>query len=486
MTKITTKFSTAVSFLKNKAESINELVQEKTQTQGRTHTSSTPSYESNGGTYAKRDQRTSTATKAQKITGLIAGLIFVGAAVAQTAPTLVNQSTALGGYGSASLVDTNSTSNSLSTVNTTNTSTATTTSTATSTVTTTNVNTNNNVNSGAVTYTNNNVNSGEVTYTNNNVASGEVTYNNVNSGTVNYNNTNNNTSTATNTNNNNNVSTSTNTNTNNNTNTSTSTNTNNNTVTSTNTNINNGTMNYNNTNTSTATNTNNNTNTSTATNTNTNNNTNTSTSTNTNTNNNTNTSTSTNTNNNTNTSTSSNVNTNNNTSTSTSTSNNNNVNQNVQTGDMTNRNINETTITQKVIQPPPTAIAPMMMSGGNQDLCTTGTSSAVQTQIFGVSTGGTVRDLNCERLKLSKTLFDMGMKVAAVATMCQDKRVWDAMMAAGTPCPYEGKIGEQAKAAWEANPKKVPPEPEKEVKDDTYQKVGFGALIGILVNKWFN
>jgi hypothetical protein len=264
----------------------------------------------------------------------------------------------------------------------------------------------------------------------------------------------------------------------NNTNTSTATNTNNNTSTSTATNTNN------NTSTSTNTNTNNNTNTSTSTNTNTNNNT--STSNNVNTNTNTSTATNTNTNNNTNTSTSNNVNTNTNTSTSTSTSSNNNVNQNVQTGDMTNRNINDTTITQKIIQPPPTAIAPMMMSGGNQDLCTTGTSSAVQTQIFGVSTGGTVRDLNCERLKLSKTLFDMGMKVAAVATMCQDKRVWDAMMAAGTPCPYEGKIGEQAKAAWEANPTKVPPEPEKEVKDDTYQKVGFGALIGILVNKWFN
>jgi hypothetical protein len=107
---------------------------------------------------------------------------------------------------------------------------------------------------------------------------------------------------------------------------------------------------------------------------------------------------------------------------------------------MTNKNINDTNITQKVIQPPPTAIAPSMMSGGNSDLCTTGVSGAVQTQILGISTGGTIRDMNCERLKLSKTLFDMGMKVAAVATMCQDRRVFDAMLAAGTPCPYEGKI----------------------------------------------
>ena len=160
------------------------------------------------------------------------------------------------------------------------------------------------------------------------------------------------------------------------------------------------------------------------------------------------------------------------------------MNQNVQTGDMTNRNINETVITQKVIQPPPTAVAPTMMSGGNADLCSTGTSGSVQTQIFGVSSGGTVRDMNCERLKLSKTLYDMGMKVAAVATMCQDRRVFDAMLAAGTPCPYEGKIGEQAKQMWEENPEKLPVM--EEVKsDDTYKKIGIGALLGALVFKFF-
>jgi hypothetical protein len=202
------------------------------------------------------------------------------------------------------------------------------------------------------------------------------------------------------------------------------------------------------------------------------------------------------TNRNINTSTSTNVNTNNNvnsgdmtnrnintsTSSSASTSTNNNVNTNVQTGDMTNRNINESNITQRIIQPPPTAVAPTMMSGGNNDLCTTGSSSAVQTQIFGVSSGGTIRDENCERLKLSKTLFDMGMKVAAVATMCQDRRVWDAMMAAGTPCPYEGKIGEAAKVEWQANPNKVPA-PIKEKKDDSYTKIGIGSFLGVLVHK---
>jgi len=92
----------------------------------------------------------------------------------------------------------------------------------------------------------------------------------------------------------------------------------------------------------------------------------------------------------------------------------------------------------------------------SQDLCTSGASSAVQTQFFGISTGRSVRDENCERLKLSKGLYDMGMKVAAVALLCEDARVWRSMMQAGSPCPYQGKIGEEAKIAWQENPQDRP------------------------------
>ena len=211
-------------------------------------------------------------------------------------------------------------------------------------------------------------------------------------------------------------------------------------------------------------------------------------------NNNVSTSASTSTNNNTNTNNNVNsgdmTNRNINTSTATSTSNNTNVNQNaninqnINSGEVTNINKNETTITQKVIQPPPTAVAPAMMSGGNNDLCSTGSSGSVQTQIFGVSSGGTIRDLNCERLKLSKTLYDMGMKVAAVSTMCQDYRVFKAMMDAGTPCPIDGKIGEQAKSAWEENKDKIP-QPEKEDRYETAKNIGLGSLLGILVHAAF-
>ena len=111
--------------------------------------------------------------------------------------------------------------------------------------------------------------------------------------------------------------------------------------------------------------------------------------------------------------------------------------------------------TTTVKSPPPSAIAPQI-NFSNQDLCTVGVSGAVQTQILGLSAGKTVRDMNCEKLKNAKTLYNMGMKVAAVSTMCQDERVFDAMMQAGTPCPYDGMIGEQAKAAWAENPEAQP------------------------------
>ena len=110
----------------------------------------------------------------------------------------------------------------------------------------------------------------------------------------------------------------------------------------------------------------------------------------------------------------------------------------------TDSNSNSTTT---IKSPPPTAVAPAITTINN-DVCATAASGAVQTQILGISIGSTVRDMNCERIKLSKNLYDMGMKVAAVATLCQDDRVFQAMLDAGTPCPVQGKIGAQAKEIW--------------------------------------
>ncbi len=111
--------------------------------------------------------------------------------------------------------------------------------------------------------------------------------------------------------------------------------------------------------------------------------------------------------------------------------------------------------TTTIKSPPPMAVAPNITSINN-DLCAVGVSGAAQTQILGIAIGSTFVDKNCERLKLSKTLFDMGMKVAAVATLCQDERVFTAMMNAGTPCPVDGKIGNEAKVVWEAEPARKP------------------------------
>jgi len=152
------------------------------------------------------------------------------------------------------------------------------------------------------------------------------------------------------------------------------------------------------------------------------------------------------------------------------------------TDSTTNSTVNTSgEVTTNVNSPPPSAIAPQFNGGVNSDLCTIGVAGAVQTQILGLSMGSTVRDMNCEKLKNAKTLYDMGMKVAAVSVMCQDKRVFDAMMDAGTPCPYEGLIGATAKAAWEADPDRQPGAEIKEVlDDDTKTLLGTGGVLSVL------
>ena len=148
---------------------------------------------------------------------------------------------------------------------------------------------------------------------------------------------------------------------------------------------------------------------------------------------------------------------------------------------------NESTVdsnsTTTVYSPPPSAISPSINSA-NSDLCTVGVSGAVQTQILGISAGKTVRDLNCEKLKNAKVLYDMGMKVAAVSVMCQDERVFNAMMNAGTPCPYDGLIGAEAKAACEANKEEQPDvdsgsfNPLKDMDDDQKSTIYGSGIVG--------
>ena len=133
-----------------------------------------------------------------------------------------------------------------------------------------------------------------------------------------------------------------------------------------------------------------------------------------------------------------------------------------------------------------TANAPSF-GNNNQDVCSYAASAAIQTQILGVAGGTSIRDMNCERLKLSRALYRMGMKVGAIAMLCQDARIFNAMEMAGTPCPFKGKIGLEAAKAWTENPE-MRPDYDKWVKDNVTdveltkeEAAGIGIGIGGLL-----
>ena len=160
----------------------------------------------------------------------------------------------------------------------------------------------------------------------------------------------------------------------------------------------------------------------------------------------------------------------------------------IQTESITESTITTNGKTETTLKsPPPSAISPTINTS-NSDLCTFGVAGAIQTQILGISTGTQFTDENCERLKNSKTLYDMGMKVAAVSLMCQDQRVFDAMMHAGTPCPYNGMIGDAAKAGWASDSGEEPSsiEEDKSILNDKDVQTGaatggIGALLALLL-----
>jgi hypothetical protein len=117
-----------------------------------------------------------------------------------------------------------------------------------------------------------------------------------------------------------------------------------------------------------------------------------------------------------------------------------------QSGSSSNTTTNSTS-NSNVRSAPPTSSAPSYNSM-TQDVCAVGGSLGVQTFGLGISGGKHFVDKNCERLKLARILNDFGMKVAAVAILCQDERVFESMIQAGTPCPIDGKIGKEAKQLW--------------------------------------
>lgn len=133
----------------------------------------------------------------------------------------------------------------------------------------------------------------------------------------------------------------------------------------------------------------------------------------------------------------------------------------------------------RVESPPPSAISPNL-NISNSDLCTVGVAGAVQSQILGISGGTAFTEENCKRLKNAKTLYDMGMKVAAVSVMCQDPNVFDAMLNAGTPCPKDGLIGDAAKAAWQDDLENNPKNQKRGLLNANEGTTGLGAVLGVL------
>ena len=119
---------------------------------------------------------------------------------------------------------------------------------------------------------------------------------------------------------------------------------------------------------------------------------------------------------------------------------------------VTSATVSSSTVVDKT---PPTASSPSIVIN-NSDICQVGTSGAVQTGLFGLSGGVTSRDENCERIKLARSVYGMGLKVAGISILCQEVRVFDGLWMAGTPCPYMGKIGDAAKQEWVKNPERSP------------------------------
>ena len=117
-----------------------------------------------------------------------------------------------------------------------------------------------------------------------------------------------------------------------------------------------------------------------------------------------------------------------------------------------------------------TASAPPTSSG--IDVCHLGSSLGLQSSVFGFSSSSSAIDENCVRIKLARELATVHqMKVAGIAILCQDPIVFRAMMSAGTPCPFEGKIGNKAQRLWDKYPDLRPDVIEHKEREEIKAKV---------------
>jgi hypothetical protein len=114
------------------------------------------------------------------------------------------------------------------------------------------------------------------------------------------------------------------------------------------------------------------------------------------------------------------------------------------------------------------AITPSYMSNGIET-CLKGIGSSVQTVVVGWSEGKYKIDENCNRRRDAKVLSDLGMKVAAVARMCEAVDVWKSMFMSGTPCPIlsNGKlvVGKRAMLVMKRQPDVYIPDYNEDTQD---------------------
>jgi len=104
----------------------------------------------------------------------------------------------------------------------------------------------------------------------------------------------------------------------------------------------------------------------------------------------------------------------------------------------------DTNIRYKDMPVSPPSVPSIQGSYGGSDVCSVSRAGGVSAGFLGFSGAYQQRDMNCERIKLSRALAQLGLKISATAILCQDPRVFVAMVSAGSPCPVNGKIGDEA------------------------------------------
>lgn len=172
---------------------------------------------------------------------------------------------------------------------------------------------------------------------------------------------------------------------------------------------------------------------------------------------------------------------------------------NTQEGSLNTSNVNSTVSSNNVTEdksvsntyngagssseiPVGSAISPTYMSNGSET-CLQGVGGSIQTVAVGISSGSYEKDDDCNRRRDAKVLSDLGMKVAAVARMCEDVKVWRSMFLSGTPCPVlqNGKlvVGKRAFLLMKTQPSIYIPDYGKVKRDLTETQVWYNTILGI-------